>query len=297
MTNHTDEFYRYLAASPRDRDWGLYVLGAGYQPALPDDESPPHRPHPKSHFYEWERGRTLEEYAIVYISDGQGEFESQLTGGVRVSAGDLFFVFPGVWHRYRPMKKVGWKTYWVHFQGEDADRLVARGFLRPEEPVLHLGDHDAVLHTFNRMFDRLRTEPVGFQQMIAADTLEIVAAALGAVRAQQHENRIQAAVRRARATLENNVHSLPVIDDLIAESRLSRVKFFRVFKEHTGMTPYQYHLQLKIRSAGEMLRNSNLTIRQITRELHVESEYHFSRLFKSKTGMSPSQYRKLMESG
>jgi transcriptional regulator GlxA family with amidase domain len=80
------------------------------------------------------------------------------------------------------------------------------------------------------------------------------------------------------------------VDELIREFDVSRTHFFRIFKEQTGQSPYKYHLQLKLRRAGEMLRDSDLTVKQIAMALGFRNPYHFSRLFRAKTGASPRAY-------
>jgi transcriptional regulator GlxA family with amidase domain len=98
-------------------------------------------------------------------------------------------------------------------------------------------------------------------------------------------------LRRARLRLEESPGRLPVVEELIDEFDVSRTHFFRLFKEQTGQSPYKYHLELKIRRAGEMLRDSNLTVKQISIALGFRNPYHFSRLFRAKTGTSPRDYR------
>lgn len=84
---------------------------------------------------------------------------------------------------------------------------------------------------------------------------------------------------------------LPDIDALAAASGLSRSYFYRIFKECTGASPYQYHLQLRISRAKEMLRGSAVSIKEIAAVLQFPSVYQFSKIFKRKTGLSPSHYR------
>jgi AraC-like DNA-binding protein len=73
---------------------------------------------------------------------------------------------------------------------------------------------------------------------------------------------------------------------------LSRSHFYQVFKDCTGVSPYQYHLQLRIRRATELLRGSALSVKQIAAILKFNSAYQFSKTFKKKTGVSPSQCRR-----
>ena len=290
MPNRLREYFRYLPSGPRDRQWGVCVTAAGYQPVPAGNQYPP-KGHPASHDFVWERGRVLDQFGVVYLVHGEGEFDSKQTGLCRLGKGDAFFVFPGVWHRYRPTGGVGWEVYWVHFQGEDAQRLQQRGFITPEEPVLKVGLDNTVLDPFVHLLDWLRTEPVGFQQMIAAGTMQIIAAMLGTARNQGTGSHVHDQVRRAKALLEEDVEGPPLMEDIAAELDISRAHFFRIFKEHSGLTPYQYHLELKLNRARQMLRNSDFSVKHIARVLGFSNVYHFSKLFKNKTGLAPTPWR------
>jgi len=149
-----------------------------------------------------------------------------------------------------------------------------------------------VLDPFIHLIDWLRTEPVGFQQMIAAGTMQIVAAMLGSARNQAAGSHIHDQVRRAKALLEEETDGLPLMESIAAELNMSRAHFFRIFKEHTGLTPYQYHLELKLNRARQMLRNSDLPVKQVARLLGFSNVYHFSKLFKNKIGLAPTPWRR-----
>lgn len=290
MSNHIEDYFRYLPTGPKEQQWGLYVTAAGCQPVEPGEEYPP-QGHPASHRFAWERGRILDEFGIVYLVQGQGEFDSKRTGPCSLDEGDAVITFPGVWHRYRPVREVGWKVYWVHFHGEDARRLQERGFLSAQTPILKVGLNEMVLDPFVHLLDWLRTEPTGFQQMIAASTSQIVATMLGAANGKNVGSHVHAQVRRAKALLEKELAGLPLMDGIAAELHMSRARFFRVFKEQTGLTPYQYHLDLKLNRARQLLINSGLSVKQIARLLGFSNVYHFSKFFKNKTGLAPTSWR------
>jgi AraC-like DNA-binding protein len=291
MRESAVEYYRYLAVNPRDRAWGLCVTGAGYQPAAPGGEDVPRRRHPPGHFYAWDAGRVLNEYAIVYVTHGRGEFDSQATGLRPLEAGDALILFPGVRHRYRPLKDTGWGSYWIHFEGETADRLRTSGAIQPRQAVLRVGLDETILQAFTTALDALHAESAGFAQVAAARTMEILALVVGASATERPVPRLQAIVRRARLMLEKDPGGLPPVEEMIREFDVSRTHFFRVFKEQTGQSPYKYHLQLTIRRAAEMLRDSPMSVKQIAMTLGFRNPYHFSKMFKLKTGSSPRDYR------
>ena len=291
MAESAKEYFRYLAVDPRHQDWGLSVTGAGYQPVVAGDDPIPKRRHPPGHFYRWEAGRVLSEFAVVYVTHGRGEFDSQATGLVGLEAGDAVLLFPGVWHRYRPRADSGWGIFWVHFQGVVAERLQARRVFTADRAVVPFGLDDAMQLTFRGLLDAVRLETTGAAPLAAAKAIEILARLQANVLPDATIPRLQEIVRQARLKLEEDPGSLPAVESLIASSGISRTHFFRTFKRQTGQSPYGYHLQFTIRRAGEMLRNSRLSVKQVAIALGFRNPYHFSKLFKKKTGMPPRHYR------
>lgn len=291
MIKSAKEFFRYVAVNPLDQAWGLSVTGAGYQPVDPGEAPIPKRRHPPGHFYHWRAGRVLSEYAVAYVTHGRGEFDSQATGLVTLEPGDAVLLFPGVWHRYRPRPDTGWAIDWVHFQGSLADRLAAEGVFVPQRAVVRVGLDDGILEAFRGLLDALRVESSASGAIASAKAIEILARLRGSAARQRTVPRLQEIVRQARLKLEEDPACLPVVEDLIHGFDVSRTHFFRAFKQQTGQSPYKYHLQLTIRRAGEMLRNSDLSIKQIALSLGFRNPYHFSKLFKNKTGSAPRDYR------
>jgi len=287
-----DSFYRYLAVSQRDKQWGLYVTGAGYRDVPPGGLYPPQSHlHPASHEYHWKNGRTFHEYAVVYIIEGSGEFQSRSIAHMTFGAGTAILLFPEVWHRYRPTKEIGWREYWVTFHGNQAEWLQRSGFITPEVPVIDTGPDDKIIRSFKAILDHLRIQRIGFQHVIAAHTLEIIASVLSAGQDRHTDDHAYELIHRLKAVLEDQTESLPVIESLAAGLGVSSGHLRRVFKVHTGLSPYQYYLQLKIGRAKMMLRESGLSIKQIARILGFQNVYHFSKLFKAKTDVSPNQWR------
>jgi AraC-like DNA-binding protein len=291
MPNLDKEYFRYLPVSDYDQQWGVYVTGIGHTCVPPFSRSYPVSVHPDHYQFHWERGRVLQEYQAIYIVRGDGEFESKAVGNRRVLPGSLMLLFPGKWHRYRPRRAAGWDEYWISFGGGQIELLTERGFISAEQPVLHTGVDDAILHPYLAALDRVRTDPIGCQQLISVNVLEILAAALAALRRQRTSGRYETIVREAKALLEQNTAKAASMEQLAQRFQLSEKHFRRIFKSHTGLSPYQYYLQTRIHRAKEMLLGTTMSIKEIASALHFENPFHFSKAFKAKAGMSPSQWR------
>lgn len=63
-----------------------------------------------------------------------------------------------------------------------------------------------------------------------------------------------------------------------------------LFKKIVGLSPQQYHTQVRIQRAATMLRNHEGTINEISTYLGFENVYHFSNVFKKVMGVSPRNY-------
>ncbi len=81
------------------------------------------------------------------------------------------------------------------------------------------------------------------------------------------------------------------IDEVAGAVNLSRYHFTRLFKKHTGMTPYGYYQDVKISKLKEKLCDKNLSISQVFANCGVDYNGNFPRIFKEKMGITPSQYR------
>lgn len=82
------------------------------------------------------------------------------------------------------------------------------------------------------------------------------------------------------------------IDNIVQLSGYSHSYLCKIFKTQTGKTLKNYHNQLKINYAMELLKNKKMSILQISSTLGYNSLSHFIKLFKSYTALTPSEYRK-----
>ncbi len=102
---------------------------------------------------------------------------------------------------------------------------------------------------------------------------------------------INSVVEQAVEIMNSQLHQPMDIRQLAANLYVSYSWFRKVFKEQAGEAPAAYHLNRRLQKSMELLRNTDLSIRQISDELGFKSQNHFSALFKRKTGRSPSAFR------
>ncbi len=91
--------------------------------------------------------------------------------------------------------------------------------------------------------------------------------------------------------MEQNYKSEITVQQLAKHLKISTPHLHRLFLEHTGQSPYQYILKLRIQKAKELLADPILQIKFISKEVGFNNANHFIRHFKRITGVTPGQYR------
>ena len=143
---------KYLLANERDALWGLTVSTVGYEEIQPGDDYPT-RGHADGYYFNLDRGRELNEYQLLYLTEGEGVFHSTTVREAPLREGDLWLLFPGEWHSYHPNPRKGWKSYWIGFKGRNMDDRVRAGFLSPQKPIYHVGFSDSIVRLYKQAYD------------------------------------------------------------------------------------------------------------------------------------------------
>jgi len=81
------------------------------------------------------------------------------------------------------------------------------------------------------------------------------------------------------------------IDLLATELGMSRTVFFNKLKSLTGYSPVEFVREVRFERAAEYMRETNLTVSEISYKVGIEDPRYFSRCFKQKFGMTPSEFR------
>ena len=100
----------------------------------------------------------------------------------------------------------------------------------------------------------------------------------------------------AIALIHREIGSELSVEELAERVNVSKFHFCRSFKQKTGMTVMEYILHTRLLLAKQMLRDSELSVGQISARCGFRSLSGFDRAFKEQTGQTPLQYRKQRQS-
>ncbi|HEY5123492.1 MAG TPA: AraC family transcriptional regulator [Ignavibacteria bacterium] len=284
-------FYRYLTTSEADKNWGLYVTGAGYTEVSNHVEYPLIE-HPQHHYFHFSKGRRLSEYQVLYITKGEGIFESEESGEIKIKSGDIFILFPGIWHRFSPNISTGWDEYWIEFNGHIADHLQKRLFLNPQKPVISIGLHEEILDNFMKVISIVRSEELTLQFNASGTLFQILGQIFTVNKNNSFEDKsIESKIKQAKTYISENINVSLSPEKIANTLNISYSLFRKEFKKHLSFSPIQFQIQLRIQEAKRLLTLTNTPIKNIAYQLGFQSCYYFSRIFKVKVGKSPHDFR------
>jgi AraC-like DNA-binding protein len=286
-----NRYKKYLITSNNDTSWGFYINNLGRN-VIKKYSDYPSKDHPDQYMFTWDKGRVLDEFHLVLITKGEGVFESKTTGKVNVSDGDVFLLFPGVWHRYKPKKSTGWTERWVGFSGHLASQFLSNGFFNTDEPIISKCNTPSVLNHFNTLYKLYDEEPYGYQRLASGICIQLMADLYNIKSSGSNIDHLISMVSKAKRVMYKNINTTINLIQIASDLGVSYSKFRIDFKKQTGVSPLQYHLLLKIEKSKELLLNSKKSQKEIAFELGFESDVYFNRLFKRKTGLSPGKFRK-----
>jgi len=284
--------FKYVTASEEDKEWGLYLNVAGVATIEKNTPYPPEG-HPSGYRFNLQQGRVLQEYQLNYITEGYGIFENSY-GTFRITPGTIIILFPGEWHRYRPLKTIGWKEHYIGFTGDMVPKLLKPDFFKKEIPIISIDFRTELQNTFYQILESLVNEKAGYQQICTGLCIAYIGQIISTIKNREFEGKeiekkIQQACFVLRESLNKEVNASQIAKDL----NIGYSYFRKMFKKYTGMSPIQYHLQLRIKKAENMLANTTMPIKEIAFELGFQSVFYFSRLCKQKTGMNPTEMRRM----
>jgi len=302
MGTEESNFFHYLPISDWDMEFGFYVTGGGRGTVPPGANYPPGQ-HPGIYHFSWERGRELPEFQIQFISTGRGEFESTPSGPVPIEGGTLFLLFPGVWHRYRPVRATGWTERWLSIHGEFMHRLCEQGTLSPHRAFakLNASEADSFLETFDRVLNRIHTDPLRHTPAVCANAMELLTQAMEHLPTRETSTAPSIGgrttpvddpiVNRALDIIWTRSDRPLSVNQLVAALPTTRRTLERKMMASLGHTVLDEINHCRLLRAKRLLSETSLPIKSVAYLAGFSSQERFRRLMQAQEGCAPGEYR------
>ncbi len=230
-----------------------------------------------------------DDYHLLYIHDGEITLTINNTP-YTLYAGDLAFIDYNVPHVYTSNSTSYY--HWLHFKGTFAQQLLQDcGFY--ESCVLKFPLDEKICQLFSNITNKLNFQEHMYTKYTSIYLTEILISF--------HEKLIESHNLRPNSFKQfDKVQSLMrspaghdlTIDDFAKMCHLSKSRFIKNFKKATGYTPIEYRNHAIIDQAKWHLKNTCMSVAEISDALGFLNPSYFSTLFKKYADCTPIAYRK-----
>ena len=287
----------YCPISPIQRQFGLYVTGAGHEQTNPG-EPYPHEYHSSDYYVTWCNGRALPdwEYQLLYIRNGRGTVQFKRGKSIPLVGGTVIILHPGEWHRYRPDPKTGWSEAYIGIGGESLKHIVSEPFFLSSPIIIRIAPNGRFDHDLMALVDEIQSSSAEHPYTLALKTATLIASLCENQVPRHGKTSHNVTIRRANLHIAHHLGEAIDFADLAKRLGMGYTLFRRCFREYNGMAPLEYQIALRIRRAQNLLASSNVPITQIAAETGFRSLAYFSKFFHERTGMSPTLFKKISAS-
>ncbi|MFW6303647.1 MAG: AraC family transcriptional regulator [Candidatus Sumerlaeota bacterium] len=237
--------------------------------------------------------RSRERHCLFkYSLRGSGVFRDK-NGEHAVVAGSGFLCEirdPETSYYYPPDGRGEWEFVYICFGGRPAMDLT-REMIERYGPIYALPTTDPVIKRM-QAFSRYDSAEREVQPSTgAAMVFDLLTTLNSEAEEARREDASNILVRRARSIIsqspEADLNATQVADRL----GVSREHLTRVFSRETGATPYQYIVRQRMMTACRLLKETNLSVKEISSRLGYNDAAHFNRSFRRTVHMSPTEFR------
>lgn len=256
----------------------------------------------------WKLHRHGDHAELVVVTGGKGKHLLEAES-FTIERGDVFFIPLGLTHGYTECEDLCLtnilfdprKLALPEHQLRQMPGYHALFKLEPELRVQHefgsrlrvedasLRRLDELLASLNReVFERLPGFEVASTSLLCGVLVEL-SRQYGAMTTPMP----QALVRLSGLLewLERHIGEAVTVELLAERAHMSRSTLGRCFRECFKLSPMSYVIELRIRKAEHLLRQTDTQIRDIALRVGIDDANYFARLFRKHTGLEPSVYR------
>lgn len=224
-------------------------------------------------------------YTLHYVLRGKGTlyFRGKT---YRIQSGQYFLLPINENIKYLPDKTDPWKYFWFDFRGNLATTYFQE--LYDNSPVItNVSENDSYL-LFKRLFQEI--SQIGTVKYYSA--MSCFYGILNHLSQNASKPEKNSFVENAKSFMDLNYQSQKFnIDALCHMVHVSHSYLCKIFHREEGITAKNYLTALRMNEALRLLKNSELSIKEISFRVGFTDEVNFMKAFKKFYGKTPSEYR------
>lgn len=228
-------------------------------------------------------------YTLHFVQRGNGTLQVN-DKFFNVYEGDFFFLPPNVPIKYYPSGDNPWAYYWFYMMGSGAKELgLSMGF-SIDNPIHHDNNPKEVDILLNSLYRAGISQEERYFKTLSA--LYNVASRLAVSRKNSEFIYDLDTVENVKSIIKLNHKDPEFKVEYVADILfISKSYICKLFKNKTGITPVKYLVKQRLKSAGELLKEKDFSVKKLALLVGFKDELHFMKVFKKEYGITVKEFR------
>jgi len=288
---HMEGFY-YLPVGSAALRGGCYLTSIGSL-RYKEGQSYPVANHPPEFDFNWSTGRTVADFALVFVVEGGGVWETRDSGTAPISTGDALFILPGQWHRYRPNSSTGWVEKWICLRGHVVRGFVKAGLLPNSSQVIRGGVKQEMEDRIERLLKDVASQPQKNLPSWGARALAILLECCGdpAEAGTGAREIMSPSLAKAAQFIEDNCHRPLRLAEVANACGLGLRTLERRFASAGLGSVGGYIITQRVQRAQILLQQTGMTIKEISYTCGFGNPGRMIYDFRAICGTTPAKWR------
>jgi AraC-like DNA-binding protein len=258
--------------------------------------------------YEMKQNHFHSPYEIYYLLSGERYYFIK-DRAYYIKKGDIVFINSNELHKAYNAENPTHQRVLINFEqsyidglGESAKDILSLLF-QQITPVISLSLEEKI-HVeaiFAIVLKEIEDKKIGYEISIRAQMIELLVARARFVEipktpVQAHLSPVREKVFEIVRYINENYYESLTLPTISAQFYISPYYLSRIFKETTGFTFVEYLTSIRVKQAQKLLRETKLSVTEISEKVGFGSITQFGRKFKDITKISPLNYRRIRRS-
>ena len=232
-------------------------------------------------------------YLLHYILEGKGLFTIGTDRHYALHAGQAFLICPKSITTYTADKADPWTYIWIEFDGLKIPPFLSDAGLGLKHPIYTPSDPAGARELESLMTAMLEQHSSSLRLLGNMYwILETLIRTSSQRKPPKTGNLQEFYVHEAMMYIERHYNQSISVAQLADWCNLDRSYFGKIFKDTVLVTPQEYIIRYRINTACDLLKNTDLSIGDISAQVGYDNQLHFSRAFKKVMGMAPRDWKK-----
>lgn len=185
------------------------------------------------------------------------------------------------------------ESIWIHIAGANSYELFEE-IERSDGNLIKCKDVQHLRKLLFRVFDGMKGDYPTTELSVSLDIYKIFTELLNPQSTKSKgESSYEDSIQTVKEYIAENLNENLTVGALAEIVNMSSSHFSRVFKQQTGLSPYDYILISRLNRAKYLLQVTDMTVSAIAYEIGFNSESNFIYFFTENEGISPGKFRKL----